>query len=436
MGDTIRGVPLRVAANTPRGRRALALAGAAAVGAGGIVALLRWRLWSSGVPSVAPVPLETAFDPAELARNREYRRVVWGLAAAAVPVAPAAALAVAALGGRWRPAVVRLARGRAWAVGITVGAGLAVVLGVVGLPVAGARWWWGRRYGLVTQDFGPWLLDAGKAVAIEVVVLGLLGAGLAVLVARAARWWWAGLAALVAAATFALGLLAPIVIEPLFQRTRPLNDPALEAQVLDVARRSGVEARDVVVNDASTRTTVANAYVSGFGASRHIVLYDTLLRDFPPDQVRFVVAHELGHVARHHVLKGSTWGAALAVPACLAIFAAVGWRTGFGRPGAGREGADLVDRRLAVAAAAAAALMAASAPLGAWVSRAYEREADWSALTVTRDPHAAIGLQQGLVRRSLGVPDPPRWVQAWFGTHPTALERVAMARRAERSPRS
>jgi STE24 endopeptidase len=234
---------------------------------------------------------------------------------------------------------------------------------------------------------------------------------------------------------YALSLLSPIVLEPIFQRTQPLRDRELRAEVLELAQRAGVEADDVKVSDASRRTTTANAYVSGLGGSRHVVLYDTLLRDFPRDQVRMVVAHELAHVERHHVLKGSTWGAALAVPACLLVFAVVGWRTGFAAPGGGRAGGDMVLRRLAVAAAAAAVISTASVPLGTWVSRAYEREAEWRGLANAADPRAAIGLQQGLVKRSLGVPDPPAALHAWLGTHPTALERIAMALRLERGER-
>ncbi|MGD9697073.1 MAG: M48 family metalloprotease [Thermoleophilia bacterium] len=415
----------------PRGstRRAAALAVAAAAGAGGIVALLRWRLWSAGVPSVDAAPLGRFFDPDALTRNRDYRRGLWIMAGIGVPLASLTAVGVALLGPRWRPAVVRAARATPWRAGAITGAGLAAATFAVALPLSVARYAWGRDYGIVTQGVPGWAVDALKGLGIQIVLTGLLGAGLAALIARAHRLWWVGLAAAVAALVYAASLLSPLVVEPLFQRTEPLRDPRLSAQVLDLARRAGVTADDVKVNDASSRTTAANAYVSGLGGSRHVVLYDTLLRDFPEDQVRAVVAHELIHVERRHVLKGSTWGAALGVPACLLIFAAVGWRTGFARPGRDAEGCDLVVRRVAVAAAAATIVMAASAPLGNWVSRAYEREADWRSMGIAHDPAAMIGLQQGLVERSLNVPDAPPIVRFWFGTHPTPLQRIAMALR-------
>ncbi len=401
----------------------------AAVGAGGIVALLRWRLGSSGVPSADAAPLGDWFDSAELARNREYRRGTWAMAVASVPLASATAVGVALAGARWRPAVVRAARSRPWRAGMLFGAGLTLATVAVGLPLAGARYAWGRHYGIVTQGVPGWLIDLAKGVAIQLVIAALIAAGVAALIARAPRLWWAGTAAALAAFIALMSLLSPLLIEPLFQRTEPLRDPELSAQVLDLAERSGVQADDVKVNDASVRTTAANAYVSGLGGSRHIVLYDTLLRDFPRDEVRVVVAHELAHVARRHILEGSGWGAALALPGCLLAFAVVGWRTGFAAPQHDESGCDLVLRRLAVAAAAAAIISASSAPLSNWVSRGFERQADWGALSVTGDSEAAIGLQQNLVKRSLGVPDPPFAIRIWFGTHPTALERIGLALR-------
>jgi STE24 endopeptidase len=420
--------PARWLPASTRGQAA-GIAAVAAVGAGGLVALLRWRLGSSGVPSVDPAPLRDWFDPAELTRNRAYRRGVWTMAVAGIPLASAAAVGVALAGGRWRPAAVRAARARPWRAGLVFGVGLSLVTFAVTFPLSAARYAWGRDYGLVTQGVPGWLIDLAKGLAISLVISALIGAGAAVLIARVPRLWWAGLAAAIALLIALGSLLSPLIIEPLFQHTQPLRDAQLSAQVLDLARRSGVSADDVKVNDASVRTTAANAYVSGLGGSRHIVLYDTLLRDFPRDQVRVVVAHELAHVADRHILKGSVWGAALAVPGCLLIFAIVGWRTGFGSAGQGAEGCDLVLRRLAIVAASAAIISAASAPLSNWVSRDFERQADWGALSVTGDSRADIGLQQGLVERGLGVPQPPAAIQFWFGTHPTALERIALALR-------
>jgi STE24 endopeptidase len=411
-------------------RRAAGLAAVAAVGAGGIVALLHWKLWSSGVPDVEPAPLKDWFDPAELARNRDYRNGVWTMAAIGAPLAAATTVGVALLGSRWRPGLVRAARARPWRAGALFGAGLAVVTTAVALPLSATRYAWGRDYGIVTQSLPGWLLDLAKGLGIQMLISAGIGAGVAVAIARAPRWWWAIVAVGFGALIYTLTVLSPLLLEPAFQKTEPLRDRDLSAQVLELADRAGVEADDVKVNDASARTRAANAYVSGLGGSRHIVLYDTLLRDFPPDQVRMVVAHELAHVEGRHVLKAATWGAALMVPAALLAFAVVGWRTGFDAPGRGPEGTALVMRRLAIAAATAAVIGALSTPLVTWVSRAYEREAEWRGLAISRDPDAAIGLQQGLVKRSLGVPDPPEAVRVWFGTHPTALERIGMALRA------
>ena len=227
------------------------------------------------------------------------------MAVIGAPLAAATTVGVALLGPRWRPGLVRAARAKPWRAGALFGVGLTLVTTVVALPLSGAA-----------LRLGPRLRDrhaGGPGVAARPPEgardpdrdLGRHGrrcGGADRAPPRAS--WAAGAAALI----FALSVLSPLVLEPVFQSTEPLRDEALSAEVLELAERAGVEADDVKVNDASSRTTAANVYVSGLGDSRHIVLFDTLLRDFPRDQVRMVVAHELAHVERQHVLKGSTWG--------------------------------------------------------------------------------------------------------------------------------
>lgn len=409
-------------------RRAAALA-LTALAAGAVVCVvLRRTLWGDSGPAAAAAPLAHWFDPDVIDANRPFRRALWALAAAGAVLVPAAAVAWAALGARWRPAVVRLAGARPWLAGLITGLSLALLAALVTLPLDIARFAVARDAGVVTQGTGGWVLDQLRALGVQALIYGVLGCAVAVLLRRLVRTWWLALAVLAAAFAFAMSLWAPVLIEPVFQRTEPLRDAALRAEVLDLADRAGVHAGDVLVNDASARTTAANAYVSGLGGSRRIVLYDTLVREFPRHQVRMVVAHELVHVQRRHVLKGTAWVAALAAPACLLLFAAVGWRTGFAPAGRGRDGCDLVVRRLAVAAAGAAVIGAVTLPLQNAVSRSFEREADAGAMALTGGDAAALaGLQQGFVARGRGVPDPPAWVTWWFGTHPPALERIGAA---------
>jgi len=225
------------------------------------VALLRWRLWGGQVPAPAPVRLSDWFDPAAVARNRGFRRGLWIMASVGAVLTPLAAIVIACLGRWWRPVVVRLAGARPWRAGLLVGWALAAAATLVSLPLSAARFAWGRGHGVITQPTGAWLLDVLRALGVQLVIMGLLGSLVAVLVWRLPRAWWAALGVAVAAFAFAMSTLTPVLIDPLFQRTEPLRDTALRAQVLDLAHRAGVRADDVRVNDASARTTAANAYV-------------------------------------------------------------------------------------------------------------------------------------------------------------------------------
>ena len=382
----------------------------------------------AGVPDAPPARLEEWFNTASLRRNRRYRRGAWLLGLAGMTAGPVWTLTVALSGRRWRGPIVRMVGGRPLPAAVAFGAGLVLAGEAVRLPVAAAGYSWSRAHGLVTQPVRGWLADRAKATALGTSLAAALSLTTATLMRRRPGTWWLGTWAVTSAGTVALTLLGPKLIEPLFQTTRPLDDHELEGEVREVAARLGVPVRAVLVNDASTRTTASNAYVSGLGPTRRVVLFDTLLRDFPRDQVRFVVAHELAHVARRHILRGSLISTAASLPALGAIGAAVATLTGWRR--IGNRDADLALRRLTVAVVGAGVAEVIARRFAMSMSRGFEREADWEALRVTADPDAAIGLHRGLVDRNLGVPNPPRWVQRLWGSHPTPLERIGLALRS------
>ena len=214
------------------------------------------------------------------------------------------------------------------------------------------------------------------------------------------------------------------MIEPLYNDFTPMPDSALRSSLIALADEDGIEVDDVLVADASKRTTTVNAYVSGFGATKRLVVYDTLVDGTPPDEVRQVVAHELGHAAEDDVLTGTLLGAlgAAAGVTLLLLVADLRWV---------RRRAGVEDVREVAAVPLVLALVAVGSllalPAQNVVSRAIEARADVHSLELTRDPDALVALQQRLARTNLNDPDPATWQYLWFSSHPTAAQRVALA---------
>jgi STE24 endopeptidase len=203
-----------------------------------------------------------------------------------------------------------------------------------------------------------------------------------------------------------------------------MPDSPLKHSLLQLAAAEGVRVDDVLVADASRRTTTLNAYVSGIGSTRRIVVYDNLLHDLPAAQVRSVVAHELGHARNHDVVLGTGLGAvgAFSGMCLLALLLDGAWvrrRARVGGPG------DPGVTALVLALVAAGALLVA--PVQNVVSRAIEARADRDALLFTRDPRAFEAMQRQLALHALADPTPPELAHLWFGTHPTVLQRLGMA---------
>ena len=275
-----------------------------------------------------------------------------------------------------------------------------------------------RDNGLLIEPWGTWLLR-WSGTALVIALLGALAVTLALgIVRRWPRRGWITVVAGAAVAVAAVSLVVPFA--NVVDGTR--SDPIMRDRVLAVAKGAGVEVGDVVVVDVADRSPVLNATVSGWGPTRTVTLYDTLLTTATPEQVDAIVAHELVHVRDNDVVLGTVLamlGAAAAVSLGLALAMSPGVRQRLGVRG--RADTPLVA--LLVAVVLAGTLVAL--PVSATVSRAIEARADRDAVAITGDPAAYADLIALLAVTNRSTLEPPRWRYALFFTHPTPLQRIA-----------
>jgi STE24 endopeptidase len=350
------------------------------------------------------------FTDLDRERARAYHRPLHLalLADLSLSVAVLAALAWSRLGARLYPDLTPVA-------GAAVFAAIVVAVSTaVRLPLSVWRGWWRERtWGFSTQSLGGWTADAAKGLLVSVVLAAAVWT-VAVALARALPGWWALPAGgALALSVLLLSFVAPVVLEPLFNRFEPLADETLAADLRGISERAGLPVRDVLVADASRRTTKVNAYVSGIGRTRRVVVFDTLLAAGDPAAVRVVVAHELGHRRDRHVAKLTALGMAAAAGAVAVIWAALG--TSVGRPQAFPKALLLV-----------VALELVLLPGGAWLSRRFEREADTASLDLTEEPDAFSRAHTLLAKRNLSELEPARLAYLFLFSHPTPPERLAL----------
>ena len=300
--------------------------------------------------------------------------------------------------------------------GAAVAAALAVTVTILTLPVSAISRERAKDVGLVTQSWTGWLGDVAKGIAIEIVIVGAGGALLVFLMRRFGRRWWAPAAAIAVTFGVVMTYASPLVIEPLFNTFKPLPQGELRSDVLQLAREAGVEVGEVYEMDASRRTTAANAYVGGLGSTKRVVLYDTLLRDFSPEEIRLVVAHELGHVHYRDVPRGLLY---LAIVAPFGMFAVARLSERWA-PGGGPAAVPAVALALAL-------MVPAITMISNQLSRQVEARADRFSLRLTDAPDALIGFQQRIAVKNVSDPEPPAWSSFLLGTHPTAMQRIGQA---------
>jgi STE24 endopeptidase len=291
--------------------------------------------------------------------------------------------------------------------------GLGIVW-LVQLPFRVAAHWWERRWDQNDLSYLDWIFEDWAVLAAEFISICfalLVVMGLARRLGE--RWWLPG-----AAVFIGIAALFTFISPYLDFTTDPLRDETLVETGREYEAQLGLAHIPLRVEKVSDETEQANAYAFGLGPSRRIVFWDTILQDpFSKEEQKVVLAHELAHHSRRHLPQGIAWFAIFAVPGAWILMRATRRRGGMGAP-------EAVPLALLVVAV----YQLATAPLANDVSRRLEAEADWTALQVTRDPAGLEGVMLDFATTSLGDPDPPGWVQAVLGTHPTLADRVAMAR--------
>ncbi|MDP9861720.1 MULTISPECIES: M48 family metallopeptidase [Streptosporangium] len=386
-----------------------------------IVALTTpWRALPAAAPPVAPDPARD-FTPDQIARSEAFDAVLSAPAylSLGLTLVVAGLLVATPLGAR----LLGRLRGPWW---------LRVLLGVLALSAATQilRWPLGmwsetylREFGLSTQHWPDWTADRLKNIGIQAGLSAIMVLAVVALARRYRRWWIpAAVGAFVL--TVAASFTYPVLIEPVFNDFTPMPAGQLRDDLLAMADRDGVPVEDVLVADASRRTTALNAYVSGFGATRRIVVYDTLLRA-PADEVELVVAHELGHAKAGDVLYGTlVGGLGAACGACL-LYLVTSWGPVRRRTGI----ASVADPRAAGLLVGLLSLATVlSGPAQNLVSRHIEARADAHALDLTRDPAVFVSMQKRLSVTNISDLSPDGVEYVLYVSHPTAPQRIAMAR--------
>ncbi len=380
-----------------------------------------WALSGSGRAEVDP---RQFFSDEQIARADAYRVPrYWAiLGALIIDVSLLAVLAFTPVGDH----LLGRLRRWPWVLGAAGAAALVVVArSLIRLPLS---FWVGhvheRNWGFSTQSAAGWLVDWAKGRGISLLLTALVFTGFVSLVRLLPRTWPAAAAAGAAGLVVVFSFLWPVVIEPVFNRFQPLEDEARASQLLELSDRAGVGVDQVLVADASRRTTRENAYVSGFGETKRIVVFDTLLERAPFEEVRLIVAHELGHRKALHVEKGTALGAAAAAAAVVILWLLLR-SAGVLSAARAADGAD--PRVLPFLLLAVTVLTLVTLAPSNWISRRFEESADRFALELTGDRETYLSAERGLFLRNLSDLDPGPVVYRFLFTHPSPAERLSYA---------
>jgi STE24 endopeptidase len=281
-----------------------------------------------------------------------------------------------------------------------------------------------EKYGFNRSTFKLWFSDLGKTAAISAILIALLTAGAFWLV-QATSFWWLWVWGFLTLVSLFLLVISPYLIEPLFFKFKPLDNAELAEGVENVVHQAGLQVSRVLQVDASRRSGHSNAYFTGIGKVKRIVLFDTLIEQMNKEEILAVLAHEIGHWKKRHILKRllvTVGGSFLGIGLAFILI-----QSGVLPSLLGLETLSF-SAQLVVLSVLGKIVLFPLTPLSAWLSRCHEKEADLFAVALTEKPLDLASALIKLARENLSGLFPHPFYAWFYFSHPPLVERVGFLR--------
>lgn len=274
-----------------------------------------------------------------------------------------------------------------------------------------------HRFGLSNQTLAMWFSDYLKENGISILISSLGMTGIYALMFYIPKYWWIISSAVLAIFIVLITYLYPILIDPLFYKFEKLKDTNFQEQIINIAGKAGIEVKEVLVADASRKTNKANAYFTGIGGSKRIVVFDNLINNFSRKETLNVIAHEIGHWYNWHIFKSIIIGIISGTAGLFLINAVFTYSNMVG---------DF--KSILVIILLISIISFLSLPLQNAVSRTFERQADNFTMQATENPDAQIQLMLKLAESNLSNVSPHWYIKYFLYSHPPIMERIEAAK--------
>jgi STE24 endopeptidase len=381
-------------------------------------------------PATGPGVL-SHFSSSFLIKAADYNRSVMLISIAERFISWAAMLAIVAI--FWKNVHANMRIAIYWAIIIFIA--FNIILYIVMLPL---QYWrgfvLGHRFGLSNQSLSAWFIDVLKDRAISLLINSGIMTLLYVLIIKIPKNWWIAAGAVLILFFILANFIYPIVIDPLFYKFTPLKDEVLQKEINAMTDKAGINIDKILIADASRKTNTINAYFTGIGSTKRIVIYDNLLNNHSRGEVLSVIAHEIGHWRYRHILYNTIIGCAEII---LLVFilkmvqhgiginaATAPAQTGFSFPAAFGQPMNFGVKLIAILFILYSFLSYLSMPLDNLISRKFERQADAASVSLTGDPATQVKIFENLAVTNLSNVRPGKVLEYIIFSHPPIMERI------------